>query len=85
MQYIIFVFSTRAGAMALLDYCRKNRFSAGIVNTPREISASCGISVRVDPRLRGHLRARATQIATYVGTYLVQNYPTHHSVIKMND
>ena len=83
MQYILLVFSTRDGAMALYDYCLSRRMPCGIVNTPREISASCGISVKVGTRDAEYLKRIVSKIPTYVGAYLVNNTLTRHSIRRL--
>lgn len=50
MQYLLFVFSTRKDAYRLYDYLLTEGVAAKIVNVPRELSASCGIAVRVPER-----------------------------------
>ena len=83
MQYVLFVFSARDGAMAFYDYCLSHRLWAGIVNTPRELSASCGISVKTSTRDAARLKGLVTKLPTYVGAYLVNSTLTHQSIVRL--
>ena len=83
MQYALFVFSARDGAMALLDYCLTHRVGATVVNTPRELATSCGISVKTSPRDATRISGVVTKIPTYVGTYLVNATLTHRSIVRL--
>lgn len=83
MQYVLFVFSARDGAMALLDYCLTHRIAATVVNTPREVAASCGISLKTSTRDAARLQGVATKLPTYVGAYLVNATLTHRSIVRL--
>ena len=83
MQYVLFVFSARDGAMTLYDYCLTHRIAAAVVNTPRELSSSCGISVKTSTRDTARLSGVVTKISTYVGTYLVNATLTHTSTVRL--
>lgn len=85
MQYVLFVFSARVGAMALLDYCQSHRVAAEVVNTPRELSASCGISLKIRRADLGFVERQAHRIPTYVGTYLVNQTPVHRYIVRLYD
>lgn len=43
----LFAFRSRTQSMKLYDLLRSNGIECEIINTPREVSASCGLSVRV--------------------------------------
>lgn len=83
MQYIITVFSGRQGAMAFYDQCIRTRLAADIINTPRELGAGCGISVRTAYRTLGMAQAMGRRLPTYVGTYLVTQTMTHRTVVRL--
>ncbi len=44
----LFAFRSRTQAMKMYDLLRTNGIMCEIINTPREISASCGLSVKVE-------------------------------------
>lgn len=43
----LFSFRSRTQAMKLFDLLRTNSIECEIINTPREVSYSCGLSVKV--------------------------------------
>ena len=43
----LFAFRSRTQSMKLYDLLRASGIACEIINTPREVSASCGLSVRV--------------------------------------
>ena len=43
----LFAFRSRTRSMRLYDLLRSGGVECEIINTPREVSASCGLSVRV--------------------------------------
>lgn len=45
----LFSFRSRTQAMKLYDLLRGGGLECEIINTPREVSASCGLSVTVPP------------------------------------
>lgn len=73
MYYLLVVFSSRQDALAFLDQARSRRLRADIVNTPRSLSLSCGISVRVSPQGEGFILRFAPKYSSYSGTYLFSN------------
>ena len=70
--------------MALYDRCLAMGIRADVVNTPREVSASCGISVRVHPADYRAAHGLATRIAAYVGAYAVQNTLSRRLVRRLD-
>ena len=44
---VLFAFRSRTQSMKLYDLLRTSGLECEIINTPREVSASCGLSVRV--------------------------------------
>ena len=85
MQYALFVFSSRDGAMAFYDKCLARRIAASIVNTPRELGASCGISVKTSTKDIAIVARVVTKMPTYVGTYLVTSTLTRNTIVRLYD
>ncbi|MBQ4444377.1 MAG: DUF3343 domain-containing protein [Clostridia bacterium] len=83
MQYVLFVFSSRDGAMRLYDYCMSRRIAASVVNTPRELGASCGISIRIGTKDKWYVGRGVTKLPTYVGTYLVTQTIMGRTITKI--
>ena len=48
MKYILAIFTSRKDAMSFYQGLRSHRMTAAVVNTPQEVHASCGISVKLD-------------------------------------
>lgn len=46
MEYIIAVFSIRTDTMNFYNFLNRNRINCTIIETPKQVSASCGISVK---------------------------------------
>ena len=52
MNHLIAVFSSRHDAIAFRELLKGNRIKCVIINTPKEVDKSCGISVKTDYRNR---------------------------------
>ena len=72
MSFVLFVLTSRHDAMALYDYCLGRGIAAQTVNTPREITTACGISVRVPWQNRRQVAAAAKQLRSWVGLYALE-------------
>lgn len=48
MNYIIIAFRSRNDLMAFSKVLRQNRIPHSIVNTPRNVSVSCGMSIKLE-------------------------------------
>ena len=57
MNYIVIVFSSRKDATAFYDALLTNGYNANIINTPRALAMSCGISVKTTPNAIYAVRA----------------------------
>ncbi len=71
MQYILCVFTARKDAYQLYDYLQMRGVACKIVNTPREVSASCGIALQATTVGYGQTILSAQSLRSYVATYLV--------------
>jgi len=75
MNYLLIVFSGRRDATAFYEILLSLGYNALIVNTPRALAMSCGISVRTTPNaiyaVRNVLANR--DFASYVATYYYNN------------
>ena len=83
MQYVLYVFATRSAAMAFYDACLARHVRAEVTNTPREVSASCGISVRTTQRDYPRMRQVAEGIRGFASAYLVTETWTHHGMVRL--
>ena len=79
MSYVLLVFSNRQSALAAYDRLLRSGISARTVNTPRALSASCGISLAIPTHSRTFACELARRQPGFVGAYRVasdnQIYP----------
>lgn len=80
MKYILAIFTTRRDAIAYLDRLRSARIAAKIVNTPREVSISCGISVKFEPEALKMVKSTAYNYYSFVAFYLVEERYNKHII-----
>ena len=52
MQYLVIAFSSRSLAMQAQNIFARRGIPATLINTPREVDGSCGLSLRTDSRYR---------------------------------
>ncbi len=50
MKYLIISFNSRNSVMTFAKLARKNGLYTNIINTPRSVSVSCGLSIRTEFR-----------------------------------
>lgn len=51
MKYIVVVFSSRSDTMQFYNIIKRYGLYCSVINTPRSLSASCGVSTKIDARL----------------------------------
>lgn len=51
MNYTVVVFSSRSETMQFYNIIKKYGLFCSIINTPRSLASSCGISTKIDYRL----------------------------------
>ena len=56
MENIIAVFTNRNQAMQFSSYFKRMAISSKIINTPRELSVSCGLSVVFNSKFLSHAK-----------------------------
>lgn len=56
MENIIIAFGSRTVSMRFSDYLARNGLPTTMINTPRELSIGCGLSVMVDERYLGQVK-----------------------------
>ena len=69
MGYILVVFTQRKDAYQLYQLLLSQGYPAKIVNTPRELSASCGISVRAGKEAYRAIERGAGELRSLVAVY----------------
>lgn len=75
-EYIIAVFTNRTSTMQFSMLLNKNGVRSTIVETPKAITASCGVSVRFDINSLGRAREVLLRsgIKNFVRFYRVSNF-----------
>lgn len=51
MKYTVVVFSSRSETMQFYKVIKNYGLFCSVINTPRTLSASCGVSTKIDSRL----------------------------------
>lgn len=76
MYYVIASFRSRTQAAKFESLLKRNRIDCTLINTPREISAGCGISVKFSESKFNAVRRliQSTELNSFTGFYRVLNY-----------
>lgn len=74
-MYYLVVFRARSETMKFHSLISSYNVKSSIVNTPRQIAVSCGISVKIDSSALGVAKEILSrrQFFTFAGIYLMQN------------
>ena len=85
MQYILAVFKSRNETLYLANLLMQKGYSVNIINTPREIGPSCGISVQFAVSLLEQVRLQMTTkpFRSFYGFYKVERKGARTSVVKL--
>lgn len=51
MKYTVVVFSSRSETMQFYKHIKNYGLFCSVINTPRSLSSSCGVSAKIDNRL----------------------------------
>lgn len=85
MQVIV-AFSSRNDSIAFCDLVRKKGYPATLINTPRELSIGCGLSVSIEDRhmdVSKQVIVYTARYRSYLGTFSVSKTSVGNMVIKM--
>ena len=85
MKYLIVAFKSRNNLLSFVKMLRYNGVAVDIINTPRSISVSCGLSAKTDFRNINLIINKLSQInyESFIGIYLVERIGTQEQVIKI--
>lgn len=74
MKYTIVVFSSRNETMRFYKIVKNYGLFASIINTPRKLASSCGVSCKIDSRLISYSIniIRQEKYQTCKGIYLIE-------------
>ena len=71
MKYTVVVFSSRSETMQFYNVIKNSGLFCSVINTPRTLSASCGVSTKIDNRLiqPGIMIIHKLNLRTFKGIY----------------
>ncbi len=71
MIYLIFAFRSRSQSMRFYNELKNRRVDCSLINTPREVSLGCGLSVRTDESAYGLAVAllNSLRLNTFLGAF----------------
>ena len=84
---IVVAFSSRNDSIAFCDLIRKKGFPATLINTPRELSIGCGLSVSIEERhndVSKQLIFYTGRYYSYIGTFGMNKVGGRLAVIKLH-
>jgi len=84
MEYLIAVFKSRTQVMKFYEKLQSCRIPADVVNTPREASLGCGLSVKFSEENFGYVKniLRTDYYHSFGGFFKI-NERGHHKNVKM--
>ncbi len=84
MKYLIISFKSRNNVMTFAKLMRKNGLYVSIINTPRSVSISCGLSIRSEfNNLQAVLSLlRKSNLSGLIGVYAITRKGSHEEIEK---
>ncbi len=85
MKYLIIAFKSRNNLFNINKILQKHGINTAVVNTPRNISISCGLSIKVEIKaldLCKNIISRA-QLNDFMGIYIVERINNHEQVTRV--
>ena len=85
MKYLILAFKSRNNLYAINKTLLRNGLNTAIVNTPRNISVSCGLSIKVDFKSLDICKTIMSRLRVddFLGIYIVERIDKHEQVTKV--
>ncbi len=73
-MYLIFAFRSRAQSMKFYNELKKSGISCSLINTPRDVSVGCGLSVKADETAYAATvrLLRTMSLNTFLGAFRVR-------------
>ena len=83
MEYLIAVFKSRTQVMKFYEKLQNYRIFADVVNTPREASLGCGLSVKINTQDFGYVQniLRMDNYHSFAGFFKVKE-SGHHKTVR---
>lgn len=84
MKYLIISFKSRNNVMTFAKIMQKNGLYTSVINTPRSVSISCGLSIRTEfHNLQSVITLlRKSNLSGLIGVYSITRKGTHEEVEK---
>lgn len=85
MKYLIIAFKSRNNLQSFARNLRLYGISVSIVNTPRSVSVSCGLSARVEYRYLNTIKIALskTDLSSFLGVYAITRNGVYEQVEKI--
>ncbi len=85
MKYIIIAFKNRTNLQSFTNILRQNGINISIINTPRKLSLSCGLSVKTDFRNYSKVLniIKNLKITGFDGIFLLTQYGLREQIEKL--
>ncbi len=85
MKYLIIAFKSRNDLQSFARTIRLYGINVSIVNTPRSVSVSCGLSARAEYRYLNTIKTALTQtdLTSFIGIYAVTRNGVYEQVEKI--
>ncbi|NCA66884.1 MAG: DUF3343 domain-containing protein [Clostridia bacterium] len=83
MKYILVVFSSRKDAIGFYETLRRANIYSAVVNTPREVTSSCGVSVKIDPKVLNYVKNAALCCNSFIAFYMVEEFGIKRKILKL--
>lgn len=85
MKYLIVAFKNRNSLYPFVNALKKQNVYASIINTPKSISSSCGLSAKVDYRFYSNLMQFLVNInkSNLIGVFVVTNVNNYNQIERV--
>ncbi|MBE5741555.1 MAG: DUF3343 domain-containing protein [Clostridiales bacterium] len=85
MKYLIVAFTSRNNLLQFAKILRYNGIPATVINTPRCISISCGLSIKTDLGYYEHISTllRSTNLGGFLGVFLIERQGMSESAKRL--
>lgn len=85
MKYLIIAFKSRNELQSFARALRLYGITVSIVNTPRSVSVSCGLSARAEYRYLNSIKTALSQsnFSSFIGVYLINRNGVYEQAEKI--
>ncbi len=85
MKYTVVVFASRSDTMRFYKIIKNYGLFCSVINTPRSLSSSCGVSVKIDRRLLVYSSSiiKQSNLYSFKGIFDVELINGKETVIRL--